>query len=223
MSEWPKSDRLLAELNVGPIDGFLPGVNRRSISWCLSVVLGCLLAYPGLAGTTDATETPIAPRTRMRLFNGRDLAGFTTWLVDTHHADPRGVFSVTNGMIHISGDGLGYLATRNRFRDYRLIVEWRWGRTNTPWGDRLGRARDSGVFLHATGSDGNSRDGKGAFMAAIECNVFEGAVGDFLLIRGSWPDGSPIAPRVVVETAPDVDKEGWPTWSRGDKIGRAHV
>lgn len=177
------------------------------------VVLALLaaLAVPtaGLAARAapaDASPPPTA------LFNGRDLAGWTSWLVDSRHADPRRVFTVTNGLLRLSGDGLGYLATDREFADYRLAVEWRWGTTNTRWGDRLGKARDSGLFLHAIGPDGNSHDGQGAFMAAIECNLFQGAVGDLLLIRGTAADGTLLAPRLVAEVAPAKDPEGWFTW-----------
>ena len=151
------------------------------------------------------------------LFNGRDLQGWHTWLVDTRREDPRQVFSVAQGMIRISGDGLGYLATDREFENYRLMVEWKWGSTNTHWGDRLGKARDSGVFLHATGPDGNSHDGKGAFMAALECNVFQGATGDFLLIRGTAADGTLIAPQLTAEVSPDRDADGWYTWMKGGR------
>ncbi|MBE7501918.1 MAG: DUF1080 domain-containing protein [Verrucomicrobiales bacterium] len=146
------------------------------------------------------------------LFNGRDLAGFSTWLRDTRHEDPRGVFTVTNGWIRISGDGLGYLATRQSFAHYRLLVEFKWGTLNTPWNDRVGRARDSGIFLHATGPDGNSHDGDGAFMAAIECNLFQGATGDILLIRGKDAAGRLIAPRLTARVAPERDADGWWFW-----------
>lgn len=148
----------------------------------------------------------------IQLFNGRDLDGWYTWLVDTGRADPRRVFSVTNGLLRISGDGLGYLATEREYENYRLTVEWRWGATNTHWGDRLGRARDSGIFLHATGPDGNSHDGNGAFMAAIECNLFQGATGDILLIRGTAADGTLIAPRVTALVSDQRDADGWFQW-----------
>lgn len=151
----------------------------------------------------------------LELFNGRDLAGWHTWLVDTGRDDPRRVFTVTNGLLRISGDGLGYLASEREFGDLRLEVEWRWGRINTRWGDRLGKARDSGIFLHASGPDGNSDDGRGAFMAAVECNLFQGASGDLLLIRGREANGSPIFPRLTAEVAPGRDAEGWFTWQRG--------
>ncbi len=38
----------------------------------------------------------------------------------------------------------------------------------------------------------------------------QGATGDFLLIRGTNSDGSPIAPRVTVAVQPERDAEGWP-------------
>jgi hypothetical protein len=164
----------------------------------------------------EQAVSPPAAETNFRpLFNGRDLSGFYTWLVDTAYEDPRRVFTVTNGWLRLSGDGLGYLATREVFRDYELTVEFKWGGTNTRWGDRPGKARDSGIFLHATGPDGNSHDGDGAFMAAIECNVFEGATGDFLLIRGDDPAGRLIAPRITIATDARRDADGWPWWTPG--------
>ena len=144
------------------------------------------------------------------LFNGKDLSGFYTWLVDTQYKDPRGVFSVTNGMIRISGEGLGYLATKRDYSNYVLIAEFKWGAKNWPWGDRIGHARDSGIFLHSTGPDGSSVDGKGAFRPAIECQIFQGATGDILLIRGTnvWPS-------ISAEVAAERDADNWPFWQRG--------
>ena len=151
----------------------------------------------------------VAPSRPLALFNGTNLANWSTWLVDTKRADPRRVFTVTNHSIRIAGDGLGYLGTTDEFRDYQLVVEFKWGSQNTRWGERVGRARDSGVFLHAVGPDGNSHDGQGAFMAAIECNVFQGATGDFLLIRGTNTDGRMIAPRVSFFGSERRDAEGF--------------
>ncbi len=164
-----------------------------------------------LGKTTPATESvPRAPGPPVRLFNGTNLLGWSSWLVDTRRADPRGVFGVTNGMIRISGEGLGYLATEEDFSDYQLAVEFKWGDRNWTWGDRVGRARDSGVFLHSLGPDGNSHDGRGAFRAAIECQIMQGATGDFLLIRGTNFDGTLLAPRVTVSARAQRDEDGWP-------------
>jgi hypothetical protein len=160
---------------------------------------------------------PIRPTTPIALFNGTNLAGWTTWLVDTKHKDPRRVFTVTNGWLRISGDGLGYLGTDREFRDYRLVAEFKWGQTNRVWGGRVGKARDSGIFLHSIGPHGNSHDGNGAFRAAIECQIMQGSVGDLLLIRGRTADGSLIAPNVTVETASEPDMDGWPFWQEGGR------
>jgi len=147
---------------------------------------------------------------------GSDLEEhFYTWLVDSGYEDPRKVYSLKEGVLRISGDGLGYLATKQTFQDYHVRLQFKWGERNWPWGDRVGKARDSGLFLHATGPDGNSHDGNGAFMAAIECNIFEGAVGDFLLIRGDDAHGKLIAPRIKAEMADQFDAEGWPTFQLG--------
>ena len=47
---------------------------------------------------------------------------------------------ITNGMIRISGEGLGYLLTEKRYQDYHLVAEFKWCKTNWHWGDRLGKA-----------------------------------------------------------------------------------
>ena len=169
--------------------------------------LACTCLLLPAVGLPAAGRAPLGV---VPLFNGTNLHGWTTWLVDARRADPRGVFTVTNGLLRISGDGLGYLATVEEYSDYQLRVEYRWGRTNTAWGDRLGRARDAGVFLHSVGPDGNSHDGRGAFCAAVECQVMEGATGDFLLIRGTNAQGALIAPRLTLRARPDRDADGWP-------------
>jgi len=55
------------------------------------------------AGAETRSPSPGA----RQLFNGTNLAGWYSWLVDTKRDDPRRVFTVTNGLVRISGDGLG--------------------------------------------------------------------------------------------------------------------
>lgn len=116
-------------------------------------------------------------------------------------------------MIRISGDGFGYLATDRPYRDYRLVAEFKWG--GRSYRGREGKAKDSGLFLHSAGPDGNSFDGGGAFKAAIECQVMQGAVGDLLLINGKYEDGARVPVRATVEAAEARDADGWPTWRKG--------
>lgn len=146
----------------------------------------------------------------IRLFNGTNFNGLYTWLKETKREDAAGVFRVTNGMIWIM-PALGYLATEREYQDYELVVEFKWGEQTAIW--REGKARDAGIFLHATGPDGNSHDAAGAFMAAIECNLFQGATGDILLIRGSDSKGKLIAPHITAFVSQERDGEGWP-WCR---------
>src|SRR5687768_13424068 len=79
---------------------FQPGDNSMRP---LVAILGMLLTVSGL----NAAEA-IAPKDGpIQLFNGKNLDGFYTWLKDTKYEDPRQVFRVTDGMLHVSGDGLG--------------------------------------------------------------------------------------------------------------------
>ena len=160
----------------------------------------------------------------IRLFNGVDLSGWTSWLRESQHEDPNKVFTVSEASIRISGEGYGYLATLNEFENYRLSLEFRWGdQAATDRRDRKGKALDSGVFLHASGPHGNSHDGDGAYMAAIECNVYQGATGDVLLIRGDDPQGKLIVPRASVAQAAILDADGFPFWSPGGRSRSLHT
>lgn len=170
--------------------------------------LCCLLVI----WSPSVSQCATAPKDFIPLFNGKNLDGLYTWLVDSQHEDPREVFSVSNGQIRISGDGLGYLGTRESYENYDLYLEFRWGKKNWKWGDRIGRARDSGLFLNATGRDGNSVDGQGAFMAAIECNIFQGATGDILLIRGRTRNNKLISPNILANVNSNRDSDEWFTW-----------
>jgi len=42
------------------------------------------------------------------------------------HDPPSDVFQLRDGLLHISGRGYGYLATTPVFRDYHLVVEFKW-------------------------------------------------------------------------------------------------
>jgi len=147
---------------------------------------------------------PITPHDVIPLFNGKDLSGLTTWLKDAHERDPRGVFRVTDGMIHLSGEGNGYVATKNEYRDYRLVVEYKWGRRTD--GGRF--VRNSGILLHAVGADGGAG---GAWPSCIECQLAQGCAGDLIVIRGKDTQGETIPVQIAAETelAPDGRRHRW--------------
>ena len=172
------------------------------------VVLGAAVGSLISCATAESLAPIVVLQRTTALFNGRDLSGWYTWLVDSQYDDPRGVFSFVDSQIRISGDGFGYLATRGRFRDYHLVCEYRWGKRN--YHTRVGKARDAGVFLHGTGPDGNSADRNGAFMAAIECQIMEACTGDLMIIRGKDARRRDISMRLVAAVNGRRDEDGWP-------------
>jgi hypothetical protein len=173
-------------------------------------VLPLLLLLP-LAAPAAGGETAIRPEQTIRLFDGTSLAPFYTWLVDSHREDPLRVFSVVDQVdgapaIRVSGERWGGLVTREAYRDYRLVVEFRWGLAT--WGNRNGSARDSGILVHAQGPDGNTgADGNGAWMRSVEAQVIEGGVGDFILVAGFDALGRKLTPHLTVRAGTDRDGE----------------
>lgn len=144
------------------------------------------------------------------LFNGKTLDGLTTWLKDTKRDDPRKVFRVTDGLLHLTGDGFGYVATDKAYRDYHLVVEYKWGK-KTDGGKYV---RNSGVLLHATGPDGGAG---GAWPSCIECQLAQGCVGDLILIRGKDAKGETIPVQFTAET--ELDPKGKRhRWKKGGVV-----
>jgi hypothetical protein len=151
-------------------------------------------------------QEPIAPTKKTVLFNGKDLAGLTTWLKDTHEKDPRRVFRVTDGMLHITGDGMGYVRTREAYRDYHLTVEYKWGE-RTDGGKYV---RNSGVLLHAQGPDGGAG---GTWMSCVECQLAQGCNGDLICIRGKDAEGKVIPVELTADVVLGPDKR--PRYKQG--------
>ncbi len=125
-------------------------------------------------------------------FNGRDLTGFYTYLKGTGRKDPDGVFTVHDGMVHVSGQHFGGFITRDVYRNYHLKVEWKWGeKTYAP---RARSARDSGILLHCVGEDGAAG---GVWMESQECQIIEGGCGDFIMVGGKGKPRLTCEARVV--------------------------
>jgi hypothetical protein len=156
----------------------------------------------------DEKRAPITPKETIQLFNGKDLTGFTTWLKASGRNDPRHVFTVHDGLVHASGEGMGYVATDRAYRDYHLIVEYQWGK-RTDGGKYV---RNSGILLHATGPDGGAN---GAWMSSVECQLAQGCVGDMIAIRGKDGQGGTIPVRLTSDVVIGPDKK--PRWQEGGR------
>ena len=134
----------------------------------------------------------------IHLFNGKNLDGWYTFLQKSgRNNDPQKVFSVTKGMIHIGGEEWGCITTNNEYKNYRLLVEFKWGgKTFAP---RIKNARDCGILLHSKGPDGGSQ---GIWMHSIECQIIEGGTGDFIVV-GDSSDAFQITTTIAKEKTDD--------------------
>lgn len=169
----------------------------------------CLTLCLGLASTQGQGNRPepIRPKEGLtRLFNGKDLTGLYTWLKDTQREDPRKVFAVEAGLLHISGDGYGYLATDKEYRDYHLTVEYKWGSKT----DGRKYVRNSGILLHGVGPDGGAG---GTWMSSIECQLAQGCVGDLIVIRGQDENQKTIPVQLTSDIVLGPDQR--PRWHKG--------
>jgi len=108
------------------------------------------------------------------LFNGKDLTGWYSYLKTRGKSnDSAGVFSVKDGLLHITGQEFGYIVTNKKFNDFHLVAEFKWGEKKYP--PRENRVRDNGILYCVVDSDK-------VWPRAIECQIQEGDCGDFWLI-----------------------------------------
>ena len=165
------------------------------------------------AADDAARKSVVRPDKRIALFDGKSLDGFYTWMKDTKYEDPRRVFRVTDGMLHVTGDGLGGLLTKKEYRDYHCVLEYRWGKK--VWGNRTEKTKDSGLLVHSIGADGGYN---GVWMPSIEVQIIEGGVGDFILVSGNDKQDKPVPLAVTCES--DRDRDGEVIWKPGGKRER---
>ncbi|MGC3970259.1 MAG: DUF1080 domain-containing protein [Pirellulales bacterium] len=164
--------------------------------------VACLLFL--FVTTADAAE----PGPWRSLFNGKDLAGWDTYLgppptsvelplkkgvkgnyiepIGTNK-DPLGVYSVVTEdgapAIRISGQVFGAITTHDEFENYHLTLEMKWGRKK--WPPRENAVRDSGLLYHCIGPQAS---GSTYWMTSFECQIQEGDTGDFWSVGGVIAD-----------------------------------
>jgi hypothetical protein len=117
--------------------------------------------------SNDSKKSEKASDEIVQLFNGKDLSNWVFKLKDPS-VDPASVFTVTNGLIHITGNPFGYMRTKEIYSDYKLHVEWRWP----------AEATNSGVFVHAQPPDT-------IWLKCVECQLKAGNAGDFVCMNGA--------------------------------------
>lgn len=161
------------------------------------------------------------------LFNGKNFDGWYTFLPSTgKNADPKNIFKVENGMVHIldipvSRDNreFGYLATDREFGHCRIRAAFKWGAKRFP--PREDDKRDSGLLYYVTGPDK-------VWPRALELQIQETDVGDLLVLEGTRittqteTDGHPTyvlsgqsmtqqGPGRIIKSGDFEDRSGWNT------------
>ena len=128
---------------------------------------------------------------------------------DVHDA-PTDIWKIqADGTLKVSGRGYGYMATKEVFRDYHLVLDFKWGERT--WGKRKNAARDNGILLHAHGPQGAYG---GTWMASIEAQIIEGGTGDILVLSPKLPDGTELTTSLKSEFGFDRDHER--IWKNGE-------
>jgi hypothetical protein len=143
----------------------------------ISLVLFSVVA----AGVVRAQKIP-PHKAAIVLFNGHDLSNFDTFIRGKGlNNDPDHIFTVEDGVIHVSGDGFGYFITRDVYKDFYLRAEFKWGEGT--FLERKGQARDSGILFNVQGE-------QKVWPRSVEFQINEGGTGDFWMTDGAALTGS---------------------------------
>jgi len=149
------------------------------------------------------------------LFNGKNLNGWYSFIKNKgKNNDSNQVFSVSNGLLHITGQDFGYIVTEKSFTDFHLVVEFKWGEKKYP--PRENVVRDNGICYYVVPEDR-------VWPRSIECQIQEGDCGDFWLIDSVTAviDGVQAGPTKNTRVIKKKDNEK-PTgeWNRLEIIAR---
>lgn len=144
-----------------------PATSRSLAGRAACALLLALLVVPAApaAGAEAVSPTAVTP-----LFDGKTLSG---WEADVPARDKDASlpdsFVVRDGLLVSRGKPEGHLVTTQAYRDYRLVVEYRFP----------GKGGNCGVLVHAS----TPRALYKMFPQSIEVQMMSGDAGDFWVIR----------------------------------------
>ena len=164
---------------------------RLVLHLATAIAIGITGAFgAGIASAADAGPWK-------SLFNGKDLAGWTTYVsmqpisermkvptsVRGVNNDVRKVFTVVDGMVRVSGEEWGSMSTVDEYENFHLKFEFRWG--TKKWAPRENAVRDSGLLYYAVGPEGAQ---SGHWMRSHEFQLQEGDCADYHSLDGVMVD-----------------------------------
>lgn len=114
------------------------------------------------------------------LFKPEDRSHWYTHLQGSgKNKDSLGVFRLENGMIRVSGQKFGYIATEESYSNFHLKLEFKWGEKKYP--PRENEKRDAGILYNVDIYDGDK-----IWPRSLECQIQEGDCGDIWLIDSAF-------------------------------------
>ena len=169
------------------------------------------IALPGektMSPQDCANHTPISDMDKcvIKFFDGNSLTGVYSWIQGSGFDDPQNIFSVQDGLLHVSGDGLGALISDQEFRNFRMVLEFKWGEHT--YGERAGKAKDAGIFVHSYGIEGGVN---GKWMPGIQSQIMDGSMGDLIVMRGKNEEGVRVPISITINTEQVVC--GFESWN----------
>lgn len=124
----------------------------------------CLLSGCAASKKTTTTDT------------GGEQISWYAYTKDEKFDDPWRLYTITNGMIRLFGDKVGYLMSKQSYGDFELTLEYRWNMEKEF--QRGSGKKNSGVMYNVPDT---ARDM--LWPAGIQFQVKEGATGDFILLE----------------------------------------
>lgn len=170
----------------------------KTIRIAASLILS-MVAISNVTGTqTEANKSrsqETSKTDKIELFNGKDLSNWIFYLKNPE-VDPATVFTVQDGLVHISGNPFGYMRTKDLYSDYKLHVEWRWP----------SEATNSGVFVHGQKPDT-------IWLKCVECQLKAGNAGDFVCMNGANMNEQSDKSVIVVKKMADSSEKAIGEWN----------
>lgn len=153
------------------VSGTADGIGYDHANWVDAVfaVDGKAPEATGIARLSALPEIPAqVPARTIELYNGTNL---DNWIADLPKGGTKDqVWAVRDGIVYCSGRPDGHLLSDTSWKDYRLVVEWRWPAD--------GDGGNNGVLVHTSDLHvlGNH------FPRSIEVQLMSGNAGDFWVI-----------------------------------------
>ncbi|MBR3625974.1 MAG: DUF1080 domain-containing protein [Bacteroidaceae bacterium] len=145
----------------------------------------------------DVTSLVFKPK---ELFDGQSLRGWVPYVDPESGVKPEEVFTVSDGVINVSGEPFGYMRTRNQYRDYKLHAEWRW----------VGEPSNSGLFQRV-------QEGDHVWPVGMEANLMNGGLGLVVGLNGYQVEGARQAGEFAIKAATgNAEEKPVGEWNEAD-------